>query len=180
MENTSTSWRAAFSFALVGVKARRGRHVEALCGLDAFPVMNEHERRSLPILGTLDSGCPVRLIAKDQVERPAHRPFAQPPRGEASGRCRKTTVIVSRVAASRNAFEILDGSVVTGISSSSSEASSSLPSGARIRADANVAVWYVLLRRPFTHGLGEQRNRGHEIEHPAANARQRLRRCEAR
>ena len=41
--------------------------------------------------------------------------------------------------------------------------------GVGIGADADVAVRYRLLRRPFAHRLREQRNRRHQIEHPPAD-----------
>ena len=51
----------------VRVQPRRGGHVEAPGGADSLRVVDQHERRGL-VAGALDAGCPVRLVAQDQVE----------------------------------------------------------------------------------------------------------------
>ena len=61
------------------IEARRGGHVEALGGAYPARVMNQHKRRG-SVAGALDASGPVRLVAKNNIERRRAvvlRPFHQ-------------------------------------------------------------------------------------------------------
>ena len=150
-----------------GIKARRGRHVEAFGGSDFLRVVHQHERRC-PVAGSLDARRSVRLVAENEVERRRAvvlcafhetervvgaedhrhripRVFPQRP-----GNCR-------RVGGDRD-FKLLKRGVFVGTP------------GAGVGADADIAVRHRPLLRPFAHRLLEQRDRRHQIEYPAADA----------
>ena len=158
------------------VEARRRGHVEAPGGPDPPPVVDEHEGGG-PVAGSpafagagcFDAGGPVGFVAEDEVEgrrtlvlRPLHdaervvgaehhgqRIFGGlPERGGDRRRVRGD-----------GDFKLLEGGVLV------------VAAGPGVGADADVAVDGRALRRPLPHRLGEQGDRRHQVQDPAAGAR---------
>ena len=150
------------------VEARRRRHVETPGGPDPLPVVDEHERGG-SVAGPLDAGGPVGFIAEDEVEgrrslvlRPLHD--AERVVGAEDHRQRVFSGLPERRGDRRRVrgdgdFELLERGVLV------------VAPRPGVGADAHVAVGYRALRRPLPHRLGEQGDRRHEVQHPAAGAR---------
>ena len=146
------------------VQARRRCHEQPLLGADSVRIVDQHERRGL-VTGTVHSGRPMRLVAKNEVKgRRAFslRPFDQAERvvcAEDHGQCIAMLLPESsrdcRRVGRNGQFEFLERSVFV------------VPAGAGIGTNADIAVRYRPVRRPFPHGLDEERDRRHQIEDPA-------------
>ena len=164
-----------FRLRTLSVETRRGGHVEALRGADLLCVVNEHERRRL-VAGALDAGGPMGFVAEDEIEfrravllRTRHdgeRVIGAEDHGHhvspgipqrLGNRC--------RIRGDRD-FKFLDRCVLV------------IASGARIGANADIAMRNRLLHRPFPHRLGKQRYRRNEIQHTAPDARDRFRQAQ--
>ena len=151
----------------LGVEAGRGGHVEPLPGSYPLGVVDEHEGRGV-VARPLDAGGAVRLVAQNEVE--ARGAFAlrlldhrqRVVGGEHHGQrilaprahCRRHVV---RRGGDGNLQFLQRGVLV-------------LPSGAGVRAHADVAVRQFPLVRPLAHGLREQGDGRHQVEHSATAA----------
>ena len=151
----------------LGVEPRRGRHVQPFLGADALFVMHQHEGRGL-VAGAFDAGGAVRFVAQREIERrralglrlfdEAERVVGAENDGQrVRGRMAQRRRDGRRVGGDRD-FEFLKGGVLAALA------------GARVGADADVAVRQRPLLGPFAHRLLEQRNRGQQVEHAPAVA----------
>ena len=150
-----------------GVEARRRGHVEALRGAYPLRVVHQHEGRGL-VAGALHAGRPVGFVAQHNIEcRSAAvlrlRDDGERLVGAEDHRHRVRSRLAQRQGNRRRVggdgdLELLERGVLV------------VAPGARVRTDADVAVRERLLLGPFAHGLREQRNRRHQIEHPPADA----------
>ena len=148
------------------VETRRGGHVEALRGPNAFRVVHQHEGRG-PVAGTFDAGRPVRLVAEHEVEgRRAFVLRAPHDVERVVGAEDHGHGVLSRLAqcpgnrrrvCGDGELELLERGVLV------------VAPGAGIGADADIAVRDRALRRPLPHRLLKQRDRRHHIQHPAVD-----------
>ena len=154
-----------------GVEARRRGHVEPLPGADALRVVRQHEGRGR-VARALDAGGAVGFVAQNEVEirgafvlgggDDGQRLVGAEDRGHrARPRLAQRQGDRLRVGGDGD-LEFVERGVLV------------VAPGAGVRTDADVAVRDRLLRRPFAHRLREQRDRRHQIEHPSADAGDRL------